>query len=527
MDITVTAHAPEDTSLQADIVIAAKDVDAAVKKAYKDVAYKYNFPGFRRGRAPRAVVNSLVGSEAVLAQATNDLLNAAEPLVLEELNIAPVGQLTFGEDPDLVVEKQDYKATVSMEIRPAAELDSYDAPSITLPPEEVTDAEVELQIRRLLSYQASYEDLELDRSAEEGDVVSLTIENIEGAERYVGTDMTYELGSERLPKELEAEVLGMKPGESKEVAWTYTHQHEDHTHEHNYKLTVTLNGFKQEVIPELDDEVAKRFGYDSVEAFKKDVHEEVEQTKQNSLPTLKEDRVVAAVGEKLQLEEVPANYKEEVFKELANEVLGQMQRSGMSLDMYLSARGLKTDDFIKDLREQADERARQSLALDAIARKHNFEVDDEDIRAEFERANVPDVDKAIKQWKSEGRLPAIRDSIKRAKALDWLVENCEVTVVDEAQNRLDEQNAEATAKKADSKKSSSKSTSKAKKTLEAEKAEDTKSEDTQVDKPQKKAPAAKKSTAKKSSQESDDSTDGVEGTKTAKKSTKQAADADE
>ena len=99
--------------------------------------------------------------------------------------------------------------------------------------------------------------------------------------------------------------------------------------------------------------------------------------------------------------------------------------------MYLRARGVKSDDFIADLHEQADERARQSLALDAVAEKLGLEASDEDVDNEFARAGIKDVKSTVAQWKKEGRLPAIRDSIKRTKALDWLVENAKVTEVDE------------------------------------------------------------------------------------------------
>ena len=112
--------------------------------------------------------------------------------------------------------------------------------------------------------------------------------------------------------------------------------------------------------------------------------------------------------------------------------------------MYLKARNISPDAFIADLHAQAEERARQSLALDAIARQLGLEATDEDVRNEFEKANVGDVDKAIEQWRSEGRLPAIRDSIKRTKALDWLVENAQVTIVDEAAEAAKESEGEKT-----------------------------------------------------------------------------------
>lgn len=433
MKITVTAEEPKDNKVAAKLTIPAADVNAAVAKTYKDFARKYNFQGFRRGRAPRPVIDGILGKDSVLAQATNDLLNDAEPLMLEELNVVPVGRPEFAKDADLAAEGQDYVIDVAIGVRPDAELDSYDAPQINMPPEEVTDAEVDAQIKRYLGYHTSYEDVPEGEGAQDGDVVKADIESVEGAEKLAGEGQTLSLVDGETPKEVKEALLGAKVGDVVDLAWTVKHGEGEDAHEHPYKAKATVKGIQRPTTPELDDEFAKKgFGYDTVDEFKSAVRDEIAEDKKVNLPNLKEDRVVEAVGKRLQLDEVPADYQDEVFNELGQEVLGQMQRSGISLDMYLNARGITPDAFIADLHDQAEERARQSLALDAVARQLGLEVTEEDVRNEFEKANVPDVDKAIDQWRSEGRLPAIRDSIKRTKALDWLVENAQVTVVDEA-----------------------------------------------------------------------------------------------
>jgi trigger factor len=389
------------------------------------------------------VIDGILGKESVLAQATNDLLNAAEPLMLEELNIVPVGRPDFAQDADLATEGNDYTIDVTIGVRPEAELDSYDAPQINMPPEEVTDAEVDAQIKRYMSYHTTYEDVPEGEAAQEGDVVKADIENVEGAEKLAGEGQTLALVDGQVPDEVKQALTGAKVGDVVDLAWTIKHEDGEESHEHSYKAKATVKGIQRPVTPELDDEFAKKnFGYDTVDEFKNAVRDEIAEDKKVNLPNLKEDRVVEAVGERLQLDEVPADYQEEVFNELGQEVLGQMQRSGISLDMYLKARNISPDAFIADLHAQAEERARQSLALDAIARQLGLEATDEDVRNEFEKANVGDVDKAIEQWRSEGRLPAIRDSIKRTKALDWLVENAQVTIVDEAAEAAKESEGE-------------------------------------------------------------------------------------
>lgn len=438
MKITVTAEAPADEKIAATITIAAADVDKAIADTYKDIAHKYNFQGFRRGHAPRPVIDGIMGRESVLAQATNDLLNAAEPLMLEELDVTPVGRVSFGPegaDPELAQQGVDYVVAATIGVRPSAELSSYDAPAINMPPEEATEAEIDWQIDQLLSYQVTYEDVEEDRAVVPGDIVSVDIENVEGAGHLAGKNRMLALDGQQVPEQLQEGIVGMKKGEEKAIEWTHTHVHEGEEHSHTFSVKVTLNAIKKAVKPELTDEIAKKYGYDDVAAFREAVKEEIEGDKKTSLPNLKEDRVVEVVGKLLELETIPEAYQNEVFNELASEFLAQLQRQNVSLDMFLRARGVKSEDFIADLRAQAEERARQSLALDAVAAKLGIEATEDDVREEFEKAGVEDVDASVEQWRGEGRLPAIRDSIRRTKALDWLVENAKVTIVDEVAER--------------------------------------------------------------------------------------------
>ena len=244
------------------------------------------------------------------------------------------------------------------------------------------------------------------------------------------------LNADSLPQELVDGIVGMKKGEVKEVTWTRSHMHGDHEHEHNYDVEVTLNAIKVAVKPELDDELAKKsFGFDTVEELRDAVKEEIEEDKQRSLPNLKEDRVVEELGKRVAEVELPEAYENQVFQELANEFLTSLQRQGMSLDMYLGARQIDTNDFLADLHAQAAERARQGLALDALAKAKGFVATAEDVLAEFVKAGVENVEASMEEFRNDGRMSAIRESIRRSKAVQWLVENAEVTEVDEVAER--------------------------------------------------------------------------------------------
>ncbi len=444
MNITVTTEKPESGLLVATLTIDKSDVDAAVAKTYRDIARRYAFQGFRRGRAPRPVIDGIVGREAVLGDATNTLMAEAEPLMIEQLDVVPIGQIDYGEDPALVQEKADYTIEAKISVRPDVELDSYDAPTINMPPEEVTEAEIDQQLEVLRSYRTTFEDVEEDRPADGSDMLLCDVENINNLREYEGENRMFSLDNERLHQEFRDGLRGMKKDEEKEISWTAEHGREDDKHEITFAAKVTVKAIRQAVTPEITEENVKTdYGFDTIEELREAVKEEVEADKKASLPQLKEDRVVEAIGEHLTLEEVPAAYNEQVFNEIANQFLSQLQSQNMSLDMYLQSRGATPDDFVKDLHEQAEERARQSLALDALAEHLGFEVSAEEVRAEFEKAGVPDIDAAMADFVKEGRLPAVRESIRRTKAVQWLVENATVNVVDEvAERRAAAENAE-------------------------------------------------------------------------------------
>lgn len=430
MNISMTTERPEAAKIVAKITVKNSDVDEVIKRTYNDIAHLYAFQGFRRGRAPRPVIDGIIGREAVLAQATEELLRELQPQVLDELDVVPVGKPVFddGEEPAIVAEGDDYSVELTLDVPPICDLDSYDAPSIEMPSATATESEIDAQIQELLSYHVSYEDIEEDRAVEADDIVMCDIENKEGAAQFAGKNRMLKLDDPSIPEQLKDAIIGMRIGDTKEVEWVRSHTHGDEVLEHTFVLSVTLNAIRKAVLPELTDDFTKKnFGFDTIDELREAVAEEINEDKDRMLPSLKEDRVVEAVGERLILDELPKSYEDQVFNELANDFLAQLQRQGISLDAYLGARQIETNDFLNDLHEQARERARQSLALDAIARHLGLTATDEDVRGEFAKAGVADVAAGIEEFVNDGRISAVREGIRRTKAVAWLTENATVT----------------------------------------------------------------------------------------------------
>lgn len=150
MQITVKPQEGNTISVQA--TVDAKTVDAQIAKVYRDFAKRYNFPGFRKGKAPRPVVDNAVGREMVMATATENVINEAYPLIIEEERIYPAGQPDFDNAGAMVEDSADFELSFTLPVRPEVELTSYDAVQIELPQSGASDAEIDEQMKQLLAH---------------------------------------------------------------------------------------------------------------------------------------------------------------------------------------------------------------------------------------------------------------------------------------------------------------------------------------------------------------------------------------
>ena len=517
-----SAERLENNVVEVTVTVCAKDVDKAVSDTYKEFAEKYRFPGFRPGHAPRPVIDSNIGKGAVLGQATEALVNELEPQILEQQDIVPVGDPFFPE-PASVEPGKDFTFKVRYIVRPELSLDSFEPVEITLPSEEATEAEIDGQIETFRGYFGKYEDIE-GRSVEDGDSVYLKCKGVENADSIDFANRLYKLGAGYMPAAFDEGLIGMNPGDQKEVSFELPQaapaEGEEAPEPTVAKVDVTLNRLVQRVLPELTDEFAKNnFGFDSIEAMRAAIAKEIGEQKKQAIPQLKENRVTGKLALRLQGEPT-AEYSRTIFQELGQNFMNQLSARGTTVDNWLMANNMSQEAFLNDLQRQATDIARESLALDALAAKLGIEVTDEDIDAEFKKAGVEDWEATKAAFLADGRMPAIRVSIRRNKAIDWLLETAVVTVSDEpepepepepeaqpeAQPEAEAKPEAAPAEEAPKKKAAKKPAKKSTKKADAEgaAAEEAPAEGGE-------APAPKKKTAKKTSKKAEAEAEVVEG----------------
>lgn len=490
--------------LEVTVTVDAKDVDKAIAGIYKSLAKQYRFPGFRPGHAPHAVIDSQFGREAVLGQATQTLVEKTEPLVRDQQDIIPVGNAEYP-DTSSVEPGKDFVLKIHYGVRPELKLSSFDPVEITLPAEEPTEEEIQAQLDTFRGYFGREEDIE-GRSVEAGDQVYLKIVVTDGPEELKKAlesgNRPYTLGKGQMPEEFDAALTGLKPGGEKkgvklELPQT-PEQEEAGEEKQSVTLDVTLNRLVQRVLPELDDDFAQtKFGFDDAAAMRDAVSKEIAEQKKRSIEQLKENRVTAALAKRLEGEPTQ-EYVDTVFQELGQNFYNQLQANNMTLDAWLASNKLQPQQFMDDLKKQATDIATESLALDALVAEKNFDCSEEDVDAEFQRAGVKDWKSTKRQFQNEGRMPAVRVSVRRNKAIDWLLETAVVTIGEDTPEEADAKEAAAdssakkpAAKKTSTRKSSTGKTAAAKKTGAADAADGADAADAK--------PAAKKPGARKSS----------------------------
>lgn len=423
----------EDARIKVNAVIDAKTVDEKIKSVYRDFSKKYNFPGFRRGKAPRPVIDNAFGKSVIMAQVTEDLINDAFPKVIEEKRIFPVGSPDFG-DPAMAEDGHDLAFEFEQAIKPTYELTDYEPVSVEVPEAAVSDAEIQEQLDALLDRYQNYEDAPKDAKIDDENCADLKIEATkEDGEDVVGltSDSAFFAPDTSLySKDFAKEIKGMKAGEKKEFSLDVAKDDSSvlmsDVAGQRIDFKVECEKVKTLVKPTLTDEWVKdTLGFDSVEDLKDNIKENMESQKQEVVPRIKENECAQKLIERLQ-GEVPDSMLEQTESELLQDFFTQLQSQGISFDSYLSMQGIDSDQFKEDVKLQAQDNAKRDLALDAWASHYDIEATDEDVTLEFERAGLEDPAQTEKEWREQGRLYLIREGIIRKKSMEDVLDKAKV-----------------------------------------------------------------------------------------------------
>ena len=427
----------EDNRAKITVTVEASEIDARINRAYKEVAKKNSFPGFRKGKAPRAVIDAAFGAGYIAATVTEDVVNDMMPLAIDGADLFPVGQAQFDEIAS-VVAGEDFTFSFSIGLRTEIELSSYEPVAIEMPAAEVTDAEIDMQYDAIIDQYAQFEVAAEGAKAAEGDRLVMAMQaandKSEKIDQLTSDEFQYTIGSGLMPAEFDEKLVGAAAGDKLEFSVPVAESTAAYLKElvgktESVSFTIEVKELKTKVAPTVDDAwVADNFGFETVAELRERISESLTQQKADFLPRLKEDRVLYALLERV-TDEAPEAMVEEQEQDLLQEFFQQLQRSGQTYDAYLKANNLTAAQVKDDIKQQAAEVVKQNLALDAWARHFGIACEDCDVQAEFIKASADEWESLYNSWKQAGRLHLVREGVLRSKAMNAAVEGAVVTEI--------------------------------------------------------------------------------------------------
>ena len=445
----------EGTTVKLTVTVPAADVDVAIAKAYSAVGKKMRIPGFRKGHAPRPVVDNYVGRDHVLAEATEAVLNDYYPKAIDAEGLRPI-ESPETEALETVQQGEDFTFEANVITRPELVLESADGITVEIAPREVSDAEMDTQIDELRERFASLEPVE-DRGLGANDFALISFVGYVDGETYEGNEVDkylYEMGRGLMPQEFDDGILGLEAGSDTRVEFEIpeTSSKEEYVGK-QAQFDVVVHEIKAKKLPDVDDEFASQLGFDTLAEMKEDLHLRLDQQKQVAYDREKEKASREEIARRTP-GEIPESMIQGRVRSLFTDFDRRLQDQGTSLEAYSAATGLTSDILDAELRKDAEQLIREDLALEALFRYQGMEVTDADIDEELgliADATKSTPEEARKKWEDMGLMAVFTEGVMHRLAVGWLMENVTVVEVEPAET-IDDAPAEPEGKKKTAKK---------------------------------------------------------------------------
>jgi trigger factor len=424
MQITTTP-APKSTVI-VEVEVPAERLTRAVGEATRALSQRTRVPGFRPGKAPRGVLEAVLGPGAVLEEAVDRLVNTSYRDALVEKEILP---LTNAEVEIVQAEEGKpliFKATVP--VRPDVKLGDYQSFNFTPEIETTDDPKVEKVIEELRDQNASLSPVE-DRGAVKGDYAVIKYEGSRDGAPFEGGSterMPLIIGEDRLIPGFEDELVGLKVGDTKGFDITFP---EDYAEEslagQKAHFEVELRELREKILPDADDDFARSMGdFADLATLRTEVRKRLERNALDKARHTFSDRIIeyAVANATIELPDVLVEQEVEVMHD---EFRGALARQGISDEAYAKVSGKSHEDLHNDFRPDAEKRVRVLLVLSKIAEVEGLTVDDADIQAEVDRGKERYArdQKLVKYFDSERGRNYIRSTLRRSKVVEKLVDD--------------------------------------------------------------------------------------------------------
>lgn len=426
--MNVTTEKIENHKVVLTIEVPAEELDKGIKAACKSLANRVNIPGFRKGKAPRRILEMNIGKEAILDEAFDRVAQKAFDEALKQENLDPVDRpqvdiVTLEEGKDVV-----FKATITPV--PEVTLGEYKGLKVAKDVVEVKDEQVEEQVKNILNHHAKMVDAEEGATVANDDFITLDFKGEVDGVAFAGgegKDYPLQIGSHSFIDTFEDQLVGLKVGEEKDVNVTFPEEY--HAKDLAGKAAVfhcKINSIKHKEMPELTDEFVKAStSYESIEDMKAKLRENIEKNAQREADTKRRNEILKQATDNITVD-IPEVMVENRVSNMIQELSVNLENQGMNLDAYLKYANMDMAKLREQYKESAAIAVKTDLMLDAVAKAEDIKVENADINAEIALlaatygTTPQEVSKIIKKNHSIGNLVA---TVLHKKAANFIIDS--------------------------------------------------------------------------------------------------------
>ena len=419
----------ENNTVTLKITVGSEAFENACKQAYNKNKGQFNIPGFRKGKATRAVIEKMYG-EGIFFEDAIDIVfpeayrNAVEELKLEVIDRPSLDIEEIGKGKDLVM-------VINVQVKPEVKLGEYKGLEVKQVSAEVTEEDVETEINKMQEQNARMVTVE-DRPVSDKDSILLNFcGSVDGVEFEGGKAENYSLvvGSNTFIPGFEEQLIGMNAGDSKDVVVTFPEDyHSEDLKGKEAVFAVEINEIKETQLPHIDDEFVKdTTEFETLEELKNDIRAKAAENKKKSAEDAMKNEVVEKLAENIEVEIPEVMVKNEVDNML-KDFENNLRYQGMDLNTYYQYTGTSKEILEDQMKEDAEKRVRISLAVDEVSKSEGVEATEEDMEAEYKKmADIYKLEvEKIKEIFQNSQDEAIKSTIVARKTVDLLLENAKL-----------------------------------------------------------------------------------------------------
>lgn len=406
------------------VEVPAEQFEKALTTAFNKNKSRFNIPGFRKGKAPQAMVEKMYGVEVLYEDAINEALDATYGDAVTESELDVVSRPEI--DVVQVEKGKELIYTATVAVKPEVTLGEYKGIEVEKASAEVSDEDIEAELKKVQEQNSRLITVE-DRAVEDGDQTVVDFEGfVDGTpfEGGKGEDYPLTIGSHSFIDTFEEQLIGKNIGEECEVNVTFPEEY--HVKELAGKpavFKVTVKEIKRKELPELNDEFAGEVSeFETLEEYKNDVKAKLSLTKQKEAATENENHVVDKVVENATMD-IPEPMIDSQVNNMVNDYARRMQSQGLSLEQYMQFTGMTIDTLKEQMKPQAVKRIQTRLVLEAIVKAENITVSDEAVEKEIaDMAESYKMEVAqIKEYMGENGIEQMKEDLAVQEAVDFLV----------------------------------------------------------------------------------------------------------